>query len=77
MQQHEEEADTFNESQALRKELQGIMTDEGYTDNHTFSEAVHALKGLRDIGLESLQGGVRSTFDEETRWVTSLKEDGS
>ncbi|KAH5433184.1 hypothetical protein HBI32_055360 [Parastagonospora nodorum] len=77
LQQHDQEADTFNKSQDLWKELEGVLNDEGYTNNETLDKAVQALKDLREIGLETLHGDVRSRFDEETRWVTSLDEDGS
>jgi alpha-galactosidase len=77
LQQHDQEAETFNKSQELWKELEGVLTDEGYTSNETLDKAVQALKGLREIGLQTLQGDVRSRFEEETRWVTSLNEDGS
>ena len=76
LQQHDEEADTFNKSQELWRELEGVLTDEGYTNTETFGAAVRALKGLREIGLENLQGDARSQFDGETRWVGSLDEDG-
>jgi hypothetical protein len=69
---HEEEAETFNKSQELWKGLEGVLTQEGYTANETFDEAVEMLKQLREIGLENLEGGVRKEFEVETRWVGKL-----
>ncbi|KAF1358902.1 kinase-like protein, partial [Lizonia empirigonia] len=65
IQKHYEEAETFNKSQELWKGLQGILTDEGYASNESFSKAVEILKELREVGLANLMGEGRSNFDDE------------
>ncbi|CAN9473666.1 unnamed protein product [Alternaria alternata] len=72
--QHDEEADSFNKSQELWKELQGVLTDEGYTSKESYSKAVNILKDLREMGLGDLKGEERRDFDKETRWVADLDE---
>jgi hypothetical protein len=37
--------------------------------NETLNEAVAILKEMRELGLESLEGGL---FERETRWVGEL-----
>jgi hypothetical protein len=65
---HGEEAETLNKSQDLRKRLGGVLT-QGYTADETLDEAVAMLKEMRELGLESLEGGL---FERETRWVGEL-----
>jgi hypothetical protein len=72
--QHDEEVDSFNKSQELWKELQGVLTDEGYTSKESYSKAVNILKDLLEIGLGNLKGEERRDFDKETRWVADLDE---
>jgi hypothetical protein len=72
--QHDEEAGSFNKSQELWKELQGVLTDEGYAPMESFSKAVEILKDLRELGLGGLEGEERCAFDKETRWVVDLDE---
>ncbi|KAB2098839.1 hypothetical protein AG0111_0g12958 [Alternaria gaisen] len=72
--QHDEEVDSFNKSQELWKELQGVLTDEGYTSKKSYSKAVNILKDLREMGLGNLKGEGRRDFDKETRWVADLNE---
>ncbi|KAI4947449.1 hypothetical protein J4E91_006803 [Alternaria rosae] len=72
--QHDEEAGSFNKSQELSKELQDVLTDEGYASNESFSKAVKILKDLREVGLGDLKGEERRSFDKETRWVVDLEE---
>lgn len=72
--QHYEEAESFNKSQELWKDLRGILTDEGYTSKESFSKAVKILRDLRDVGLGDLKGEERRNFDKETRWVADLHE---
>lgn len=74
---HDEEAKPFNKSQELWKELRGILTDEGYASNETFSKAVKTLRDLREVGLGGLKGEERGIFDKETRWVADLDEHGT
>jgi hypothetical protein len=69
---HYEEADSFNKSQEFWKELQGVLTDEGYASNETYSKAVKILKDLREGALHDLEGEERTSFEEETRWVADL-----
>jgi len=45
---HREEADAFIENQELWRSLRGVLTDDGYTLNETFSEAVEALNRLQE-----------------------------
>jgi len=71
--QHDEEAVTFNKSQELWKELQGVLTDEGYASNESFSKAVEILRDLREIGLADLEREEGRSFDKETRWVADLR----
>jgi len=73
LRQHDEEAETFNKSQELWKELQGVLTDEGYASNESISKAVEILKKLREIGLGELKGEERRSFDKETHWVANLR----
>ena len=70
--QHNEEAESFNKNQGFWKELQGVLTDEGYTSNESFSKAVDTLKDLRELGLCGLKGEERHNFDKEMRWVADL-----
>jgi len=72
IQQHLEEAGSFDRSQEFWKELQGISTDEGYASNESFSKAVNILKNLREVGLGDLEGEEQRNFDKETRWVADL-----
>jgi phage gp36-like protein len=72
LRQHYEEAVSFNKSQELWKGLQGVLTDEGYASNDSFSKAVKVLKDLRKVGLEDLKGEEQRNFDKETWWVTEL-----
>lgn len=53
----------FNKSQEFWKGLQGVLTDEGYTSNETFSKAVEILQNLRKTGLGHLEGEERRNFD--------------
>ncbi|KAH6633274.1 kinase-like domain-containing protein [Boeremia exigua] len=69
---HDDEAESFNKSQAFWKALQGVLTDEGYTTHESFGTAVAVLKDLREGGLGELAGEERRCFDEETRWVAAL-----
>ncbi|KAI8933313.1 hypothetical protein NX059_009938 [Plenodomus lindquistii] len=73
--QHDEEAGSFNKSQEFWKELQGVLTDEGYASKESFSKAVTILRDLREVGLRDLKGEERRSFDKETRWVTDLDGD--
>ncbi|KAI4667376.1 uncharacterized protein J4E79_002062 [Alternaria viburni] len=73
IQQHDEEAGYFNKSQELWKELQGVLTDEGYASNEGFSKAVEIIRDLREFGLSGLEGEERRSFDKETRWVANLR----
>ncbi|CAA9966968.1 hypothetical protein PTMSG1_10327 [Pyrenophora teres f. maculata] len=43
LRQHYEEASDFNKSQEFWKDLQGVLTDEGYASNESFSKAVEIL----------------------------------
>lgn len=70
--QHYEEAASFNKSQEFWKELQGVLTDEGYASDESFSKAVKILRDLREVGLRDLEGEERRSFDKETRWVADL-----
>ncbi|KAF1828217.1 hypothetical protein BDW02DRAFT_635315 [Decorospora gaudefroyi] len=70
--QHDEEAGAFNKSQEFWKELQGVLTDEGYASKEIFSKAVKILRDLREVGLGDLKGEERRSFDKETRWVADL-----
>ncbi|KAH7110055.1 kinase-like domain-containing protein [Dendryphion nanum] len=70
--QHYDEAGSFNKSQEFWKELQGVLTDEGYASNESFSKAVKILRDLREVGLCDLKGEERRSFDKETRWVADL-----
>jgi len=74
--QHDEESVSFNKSQELWKGLQGVVTDEGYTSNESFTRAVEVLGDLRRVGLGDLKGEERRCFDEETRWVADLERHG-
>jgi len=67
---------SFNKSQELWKGLQGVVTDEGYTSNESFTRAVEVLGDLRRVGLGDLKGEERRCFDEETRWVADLERHG-
>lgn len=62
----------FNKSQELWKELQGVLTDEGYTSNKSFSKAVSILEYLRELGLGDFEGEERRNFEKETQWVADL-----
>ncbi|KAJ4376327.1 Phosphotransferase enzyme [Neocucurbitaria cava] len=70
--QHHEEAGSFNKSQEFWRELQGVLTDEGYASNENFSKAVEILKDLREVGLGAIKGEELRSFDKEMRWVTDL-----
>ena len=67
LRQHYEEVDSFNKSQELWKELQGVLTDEGYASNESFSKAVKILRDLREVGLGDLKVAEQRRFDKETR----------
>lgn len=56
----------FNKSQEFWRGLQGVLTDEGYTSNETFSKAVEILQDSREAGLRDLEGEERRKFDSET-----------
>lgn len=71
--QHDEEAGSFNKSQELWKELQGVLTDEGYSSNESFSKAVSVLEYLREVELGDFKGEERRSFEKETRWVADLE----
>ncbi|KAH8717009.1 kinase-like domain-containing protein [Phaeosphaeriaceae sp. PMI808] len=70
--QHREEAEFFNNNQELWDNAREVLTDEGYTSNETFSEAVKILVNLRESGLADLTGEERSEFDRETQWMAEL-----
>ena len=72
--QHDEEAGSFNKSQEFWKELQGVLTGEGYASKECFSKAVKILRDLREVGLGDLKGEERRSFDKETRRVADLDE---
>lgn len=71
---HLEEAEVFNQSQELWDSLKGILTDEGYTSNETFDQAVSILRSLREESLALLEGDERDEFEKETRWVLNVKK---
>ncbi|KAF1354277.1 hypothetical protein EJ07DRAFT_133379 [Lizonia empirigonia] len=75
--QHDEEAGSFNKSQEFWKELQGVLTNEGYASKESFSKAVKILRDLREVGLGDMKGEERRSFDKETRWVADLDETAS
>lgn len=56
---------SFNKSQEFWKELQGVLTDEGYASNESYSNAVEMLRNLREVGLGDLKGEERRSFDKE------------
>ncbi|KAF2454103.1 kinase-like domain-containing protein [Lineolata rhizophorae] len=70
---HYEEAKSFNKNQELWEELRGIVTDEGYTSNETFSEAIEVFRNLRESGSAGLKDEERVAFDRKTRWVLDLR----
>ncbi|EMD61142.1 hypothetical protein COCSADRAFT_345271 [Bipolaris sorokiniana ND90Pr] len=70
--QHHEEFGAFSKCQEFRRALKGILTDEGYTSNESFSTAVEILKDLRQVSLDKLNGKERCSFEEETRWIADL-----
>lgn len=49
MQQHQDEADNFNDSQRLWHNLRGILSEDGYTTNDDYPQAVKVLKELQNI----------------------------
>jgi hypothetical protein len=51
IQQHYDEAEPFNKSQEFWKELQGVLTDDGYASNESFSKAVEILGDLQEARL--------------------------
>ncbi|KAF1845084.1 uncharacterized protein K460DRAFT_354938 [Cucurbitaria berberidis CBS 394.84] len=77
IQEHYDEAESFNKSQEFWKGLQGILTEEGYASNESFSKAVEVLKDLREVGLAGLQGEDRHNFDDKTGWVADLDSQSS
>jgi hypothetical protein len=51
IQQHYDEVEPFNKSQEFWKELQGVLTDEGYASNESFGRASEILGDLQEAGL--------------------------
>ncbi|EMF10266.1 kinase-like protein [Sphaerulina musiva SO2202] len=49
MQQHQDEAENFNDSQRLWHNLRGILSEDGYTTNDEYPQAVKVLKELQNI----------------------------
>jgi len=77
VQAHYDKADTFNKSQDLWKELSGVLTNEGYTNNDTFDQAVETVKSLQKAGLDGSDADRRDEFERATRWVVDLgREEG-
>lgn len=74
IEKHYAEADAFNRSHEFWKKLRGILTDEGFTLNETFAEAVETVEKLREAGLAGMKGDSQDEFDRATRWVTDLRK---
>ena len=72
LQKHSKEVESFNKSQELWAGLKGILTDEGYASNESYTKAVEVLKDLREVGLDGLEGEEKRTFDKHTSWVANL-----
>ena len=73
LQQHYDAAETFNESQAIWKELEDFLTNEGYTPNEDYGKAIELLKNLRTAGLTHLGDKDRDEYDRMTQWILDLK----
>jgi hypothetical protein len=44
VQKHHEQVGAFNQNREFWKRMDGILTDEGYTSNETFSQAMKILE---------------------------------
>lgn len=47
MQQHQDEAENFNDSQRLWQNLRSILSEDGYTTHEDYPQAVEILEELR------------------------------
>ena len=53
-----------------------MVTDEGFTHNETYEQAVEVVKELRAVGLamDGLESEEREWFEKHTHWITELDE---
>jgi hypothetical protein len=73
IQRHQQDAENFKMSQDFWNRLSPILTNEGYTPNDTFPQAVKTLMTLREAGLKNMAGNERNEFDQHTKWILDLK----
>ena len=72
LERHAGEVEEFNDSQEFWEGLEGVLPEVGFALNETYGRAVEAVRGLREVGLEGLEGEEREGFEKETQWVTDL-----
>ncbi|EEQ33627.1 Phosphotransferase enzyme [Microsporum canis] len=75
LQRHVEDGEGWNEVQDFWRDIEGIVTRDGWTPHGTYDEAAALFSELREIGLRKLIGKERRDFDAQTRCLRSWKDD--
>lgn len=72
MKHHLEEIGPFNKYRDIWKNLEGIVNNQGFSHNETFSKAVEMMRYFRESLLNTKKGETQREFEEATRWVEGL-----
>ncbi|KAH7386943.1 kinase-like domain-containing protein [Phaeosphaeria sp. MPI-PUGE-AT-0046c] len=67
--QHRIDGKGFNENADFWDNLEGRVHRSGYTSHADFQDAAAYFSELRRVGLETLVGDERKTFELQTRWM--------
>jgi hypothetical protein len=66
---HSEESEGWNDVQDLWNLVSLIISRDGWTLKHLYSDALALFSGLRETGLKSMTGKEREDFKKQTQWV--------
>ncbi|KAE8155153.1 phosphotransferase family protein [Aspergillus avenaceus] len=66
---HEEESEGWNDVQGFWNTVSNLVARDGWTTHEDYDEAVALFAELREIGLKSMVGKQKATFEKQTRWV--------
>lgn len=72
--QHRREGGGFNENADFWDNLEGFVDRSGYTSHEGFPDAVACFTELRRVGLDTLIGEERESFELHTRWMLGRQE---
>ncbi|KAF1843821.1 uncharacterized protein K460DRAFT_286920 [Cucurbitaria berberidis CBS 394.84] len=72
--QHLKDGAGFNENADFWDNLEGRVHRSGYTSHGDFRDAVAYFSQLRRVGLDTLVGKERESFELQTRWMLDHRE---